>query len=54
VPSDVEGRCVLAGETGFEIESATPSSITVRDYPAIECEVVRILNGAEFENGEGA
>ena len=39
-----EGLYLLAGETGYEIESATRDSITVRDYPAIDCEEIRILN----------
>ncbi len=50
VPSDIEGRYVLAGETGFEIESTTSASITVRDYPAIESEELRILNAAVYDN----
>ena len=29
--------------TGFEIESATADSITVRDYPVIECDEVEVL-----------
>lgn len=39
-----EGLCLLAGETGYEIESAAEDSITVRDYPAIDCEKIKILN----------
>jgi hypothetical protein len=31
-------------QTGFEIESTTANSITVRDYPAIECDEVTLLN----------
>ncbi len=42
------GRCLLAGKTGYEIESVTPNSITVRDYPAIESSEVRILNSASI------
>jgi hypothetical protein len=30
--------------TGFEIESTTENSITVRDYPAVECDEITLLN----------
>ncbi|WP_419663336.1 conserved uncharacterized protein, related to heparinase II/III [Desulfosarcina variabilis str. Montpellier] len=30
--------------TGFEIESTTANSITVRDYPAVKCDKVTVLN----------
>ena len=30
--------------TGFEIESFTADSITVRDYPVIECDEVEVLH----------
>jgi hypothetical protein len=43
----VIGSYLLAGtgpQTGFEIASAGESSITVRDYPAIACESVTLLN----------
>jgi len=46
-PSAVVGMCLLAGDaprTGFEIETALPDAITVREYPAIACEAVTILN----------
>ena len=46
-PQAVVGSYLLAGEaprTGFEIASATEGAITVRDYPAIVCDEVRILN----------
>jgi len=43
------GAYLLAGETGYEVESTTPNSITVRDYPAIECDHVFILNSAWVE-----
>jgi hypothetical protein len=48
VPADLPlaGACLLAGETGYEIESAAAKSITVRDYPALECDTVRILHSA--------
>ena len=35
------------GETGYEIESVNTRSITVRDYPAGECEGVTLLNSAK-------
>ncbi|MDA0745801.1 MAG: heparinase II/III family protein, partial [bacterium] len=31
-------------QTGFEIESVTPDSITVRDYPALDCGEVTVLS----------
>ena len=37
---------LLAGKTGYEVESVTGKTITVRDYPAIECAEVRLLNSA--------
>jgi hypothetical protein len=43
---DAVGRYFLAGETGFEIESATRDTLVTRSYPAIDCPVVRILNSA--------
>ena len=48
-PQTVIGSYLLAGEspqTGFEIASATEDTITVRNYPAIICDEVRILNSA--------
>lgn len=30
--------------SGFEIESTTANSITVRDYPAVKCEKITVLN----------
>ncbi|MDE2799185.1 MAG: hypothetical protein OXI94_11030, partial [Gemmatimonadota bacterium] len=48
-PQTVIGSYLLAGEspqTGFEIASATENAITVRDYPAIICDKIRILNSA--------
>ena len=46
---DLKGKYILAGETGFEIESHTGSSITVRDYPAIGCENITIINSGVYE-----
>ena len=40
---------LLAGTTGYEIESAAGKTITVRDYPAIECDQVRLLNSVWLE-----
>ncbi len=44
--SDWTGSYVLAEDTGFEIESTTARSITVRDYPVVACDEVRILSSA--------
>ena len=38
--------------TGFEIESATENSITVRDYPPIPCDEVTILHSVWMQRGE--
>jgi hypothetical protein len=43
---DPKGHYLLAGETGYEIESTTDNSITVRDYPAIDCQQLTVLNSA--------
>ncbi|MFB3105288.1 MAG: hypothetical protein ACE1ZA_10195, partial [Pseudomonadales bacterium] len=46
-PQVVIGSYVLVGEsprTGFEIASATQREITVRDYPAVVCDEVTVLN----------
>ncbi len=32
-------------QTGFEIASTTRDSITVRDYPVVDCEEIRVLHG---------
>ena len=45
------GSYVLAGETGYEVESVTDRSITVRDYPAVSCESVTVVNSAWLEQG---
>lgn len=37
------GQYLLAGDTGYEIESATETTITVRDYPAVSCDAVTLL-----------
>ena len=41
---DLAGKTLLADGTGYEIESFTKNAITVRDYPAIECGSVTVLN----------
>ncbi|MFP3904026.1 MAG: heparinase II/III family protein [Armatimonadota bacterium] len=37
--------------TGFEVQSTTADSITVRDYPVVECDEITLLNSAwlQFE-----
>ncbi len=44
-----EGLTLLAGETGYEIESAEGDSITVSAYPAVDCRHVRILHAASWQ-----
>jgi len=53
VPPELAGKgaYLLAGPTGYEIESVGEASITVRDYPAIDCDEVRILNSASIVPG---
>ncbi|MDP2983926.1 MAG: heparinase II/III family protein [Candidatus Latescibacter sp.] len=43
----LKGLCLLAGDTGYEIESAGGKSITVRDYPATECSEATVLFDAK-------
>ncbi len=47
-PTDREivGAYLLANQTGFEIEAVGPQTLTVRDYPAVECDEVVVLNEA--------
>ena len=45
------GTYLLAAKTGYEIESATADSITVRDYPATPCKQITILNAAWSKRG---
>jgi hypothetical protein len=47
-------------QTGFEIESATADSVTVRDYPVFECDEITVLHSVwrgigsrESEDGKG-
>lgn len=42
----LKGLYLLAGGTGYEIESAEGNLITVRDYPATECTEVSVLFSA--------
>ena len=49
---DLRGTYLLTGDTGYEIEAVSRRSITVRDYPAIACETVRLLNGREYTDGK--
>jgi len=46
LPQDTSavGLYVLAGDTGYEIQSTTENSVTVRDYPAVETGQITILN----------
>ena len=46
-PETLPGNHLLCGDTGYEIEAATEVSITVRDYPATECDTVTLLKSAE-------
>jgi hypothetical protein len=50
VPSEsvLTGACLIAGDTGFEIESAEGRSVTVRDYPVVDCEAIEILRSATW------
>ena len=41
---DFVGHYLLAADTGYEIESTTTCTITVRDYPAVDCKEIQILN----------
>lgn len=48
-PNNLPGTYLLAADTGYEIESASEKSITVRDYPAIACDRITLLNAATFD-----
>lgn len=50
LPDDVAvaDNYLLAGDTGFEIESSDGHTLTVRDYPACECPELTILRSASF------
>jgi len=45
---DFTGSYILAGDTGYEIESVSGNTITVRDYPVSECTEVTILNSVWY------
>lgn len=53
VPAELAGRGthLIAADTGYEVESCGPATITVRDYPAIECERISALCSAWIETG---
>ena len=46
------GTWLLAADTGYEVESASERSITVRDYPAVPCEEIRLLEAAALVEEE--
>jgi hypothetical protein len=41
-----KGMYILAAGTGYEIESVNGNIITVRDYPAVKCDTVSVINTA--------
>ena len=41
---DLKGTYLLAEDTGYEIEAVSGRAITVRDYPAIVCDRITLLN----------
>ena len=43
------GSTILAGDTGYEIESVAGRSVTVRDYPGISCGNVTLVHSAWME-----
>ena len=47
-PDTLPGTYLLCGDTGYEIEDATEESITVRDYPATECDTITLLKSVGF------
>ena len=46
---NLPGKYVLAADTGYEIESTTQRSVTIRDYPAVDSSDVKILRSAWLE-----
>jgi hypothetical protein len=44
-PETLQGQTLLVNDTGYEIESASANSITVRAYPAIPAEKVELCLG---------
>lgn len=49
-PNDLSkpGSYLLVGDTGYEIESVSGSTLTVRDYPATESDTITLLHSIEF------
>ena len=47
-PDTLPGTYLLCADTGYEIESASEKTITVRDYPATACDRIFLLNAATF------
>ena len=47
-PGSLPGTWLLAADTGYEVETASERSITVRDYPAVPCDEVRLLGAGAF------
>jgi len=47
--SATPGQYVLSGGTGYEIESVEPRRITIRDYPASDCDELTLLNDALWQ-----
>ncbi len=45
---DIRGKTVIAGETGYAVMSSTRNSITVRNYPAIMCDSVTVLDEGTY------
>ena len=43
------GAYLLVGDTGYEIESVSADVITVRDYPAVPCDEIQIVNSIWLE-----
>lgn len=44
VASEMDPAAVPRPQTGFEIETTSADSITVRDYPVIECDEITLLH----------
>ena len=48
-PDTLPGTYLLCADTGYEIESASEKSITVRDYPTTACDRIVLLNATTFD-----
>jgi hypothetical protein len=46
---DPVGKYILSGGTGFEVESAKSSSLTVREYPVKDTKDAVLLNSTSYE-----